>query len=59
MTMESRYASRRCIIILALLVLLPAACGWAVTSKITRQSSSKDLLQGETDLYRCRRWPVR
>ncbi|MBN2128776.1 MAG: hypothetical protein JW741_04740 [Sedimentisphaerales bacterium] len=49
MTMESRYAPRRRIITLALLVLLPAACGWAVTSKITRQSSSKDLLQGETE----------
>jgi outer membrane protein assembly factor BamB len=33
----------------ALVVLLWTAPGWAVTSKITRQSSSKDLLEGETD----------
>lgn len=33
----------------ALVVLLWAASGWAVTSKITRQSSSKDLLKGETE----------
>jgi len=49
MTMESRYAPRTCIITLALVVLLLAPCAWAVTSKITRQSSSKDLLAGEIE----------
>ena len=49
MATESRYVSRTGIIALVLAVLLAAPCGWAVTSKITRQSSSKDLLAGETD----------
>ena len=49
MTKEYRRGSWRVIAAALLLVVLSAAIGRAVTSKITRHSSSKDLLAGESD----------
>ena len=48
MTKEYRCRSGRGIATV-LLVVLSASIGQAVTSKVTRQSSSKDLLAGESD----------
>ena len=48
MTKEYRWKSNRGIAAF-LLVVLSASVGQAVTSKVTRQSSSKDLLAGESD----------
>lgn len=49
MRMEFRHVDWIRVAVFVLVVLLFASEGWAVTSKITRQSSSKDLLQGKTD----------
>ena len=48
--MTKEYRGRSCRgIAMVLLVVLSASIGQAVTSKVTRQSSSKDLLAGESD----------
>ncbi len=49
MGMEFRGSNRWCTLALILMVSLLAGPGAAVTSKITRQSSSKELLEGKTD----------
>ncbi len=49
MTREFRGSNRVRQAVLALIAVLLACPAWAVTSKITRQSSSKELLQGQTD----------
>ena len=49
MTRECRRRSGREIAAVMLIVALSASLGEAVTSKVTRQSSSKDLLAGESD----------
>jgi hypothetical protein len=49
MGMEFRCSNRLRTIALILMIALPAGPGAAVTSKITRQSSSKELLEGKTD----------
>ena len=49
MRMESRGLNRMCCVTLMLTAVLLACPAWAVTSKITRQSRSKDLLQGKTE----------
>ncbi len=49
MIQEYRHRQGRKIAAVLLLVALSAAVGQAVTSKVTRHSSSKDLLAGESD----------
>ncbi len=49
MIQEYRHRQGRRIAAVLLLVVLSAAVGQAVTSKVTRHSSSKDLLAGESD----------
>jgi len=49
MTKEYRRKSRGGMVAAVLLVVLSASASQAVTSKITRHSSSKDLLAGESD----------
>jgi hypothetical protein len=45
----SRHTQGPCAAIVVLAALVLTCPGWAVTSKITRQSSSKDLLEGKTE----------
>ncbi len=49
MNMELRCVSCVRVVALVLIVALAACPGWAVTSKITRQSSNKDLVEGKTE----------
>ncbi len=49
MRMEFRFSNLWRGALVVLTVVLLAAPTWAVTSKITRQSSSKELLEGETE----------
>jgi outer membrane protein assembly factor BamB len=48
MRMGSRHTRGTCAAVIVLAGLLSTS-GWAITSKITRQSSSKDLLEGKTE----------
>ena len=49
MGMRFCHTRSTCVIIVILIVTLLTSPGWTITSKITRQSSSKELLQGKTD----------
>ena len=49
MKMEFRCSHLLRRVVLALTIVLLTCPSWAVTSKITRQSSSKELLAGKTE----------
>jgi outer membrane protein assembly factor BamB len=49
MGMRLGHMRRTWVVVAVLSALVLTSPGWAITSKITRQSSSKELLQGKTD----------